>query len=101
MASHVTRGAMPARATPDERAHNLAMARARISVEWGFGGVVSMWAYVDMRRNQKLGLQPLGKIYVVAMLLQNFRTCFGGSQTSEYFNLQPPKLEDYVALLLA
>ena len=99
VASHVTRGALPARATLAEQHHNLAMSRARISVEWGFGGVVSTWAFVDMRRNQKLGLSPLGNVYVVAILLQNFRTCCNGNQTSEYFGL-PPQLEDYVALLL-
>ena len=43
--------------------------------------------------------QPIGKYYLVAAVLAtcNCHTCLYGSQTSTFFGLDPPELEDYLS----
>ena len=50
---------------------------------------------MDFHKNLKIGLSSVGKMYIVSALLRNAHTCFNGNQTSEYFNLAPPTLEEY------
>ena len=45
------------------------------AVEWGFGKIVQLFAFVNFHKNQKLYLQPVGKYYRVATLLTNCHTC--------------------------
>ena len=81
-----------------QKSENTAMNSPRTSVEWGFGGICSMWKYVDLRRNNRLLASPagIGVIYRVAALLTNFKTCVEGSLTGRFFGLAPPSLADYV-----
>lgn len=72
-----------------ERIFNSRMSKLRSSVEWTFGKVLSLFAFVDYTKNQKLFLQPVAKYYLVASLLTNCHTCLYGSVTSEYFYLSP------------
>jgi hypothetical protein len=44
----------------------------------------------------KIGLSSVGKMCVVSALLRNAIICLYGSQTSEYFELDPPTLEEYI-----
>ena len=56
---------------------------------------------VDIRRHNKLfqicrlQLSAVGKKYIVSVLLQNVRSCFYGSTTSEFFDCEPPTIEEY------
>jgi len=75
---------------------NKRMSAVRICVEWAFGKVLSLFAYLDFKKNQKVYLQPVGKYYAVAVLLTNCHTCMYGSETSSFFNLQPPALLEYL-----
>ena len=61
------------------------MSTARKSVEWGFGKVLGLFAFVDYKKYQKLYLQPVGKMYRVAVLITNCHTCMSGSQISDFF----------------
>jgi hypothetical protein len=61
--------------TPTQQRQNTLMRRSRIAVEWGFSEVVNQWRYLDYPHGLKEGLQPLGKIYTVAVLLANMHTC--------------------------
>ena len=46
----------------------------------------------------KVLLSPIAKCYIVAgLILSNCHTCLYGSQTSRYFDLDPPQLEFYLA----
>ena len=72
------------------------MSAVRICVEWGFGKVISNFAFMDFKKNLHIYLQPLGKMYFVAVLLTNCHTCLYGSQTGMYFNLAPPDLHVYL-----
>ncbi len=72
------------------------MCTARQAVEWGFGNVVSLWSFLDFRKNLKSLHQQVAKMYLVAVLLTNVRTCMYGNQVSFYFGLDPPCWEDYM-----
>ena len=52
--------------TPDQALFNKRMSELRVSVEWAFGKLISQFAFMDYRKNQKLYLQPVGKYYIVA-----------------------------------
>ncbi len=83
------------RLTPEQEAFNQSMSQVRVSVEWIFGELVSYFKFVDFKKNLKLGLSPVGKTYMVSALLRNALTCLYGSNTAEYFGVQPPALEFY------
>jgi len=82
--------------TPDQEAFNKAMSVVRQSVEWEFGRLVQNFAFLDFKKNLKLYLQPVGKYYKVGVILNNCLTCLNGSETSEYFNVEPPVMENYL-----
>lgn len=84
--------------TEDQRAFNVEMSRSRICVEWSFGKVIELFAFLDFKKNLKLFLQPIAKYYVVATILANCHTCLYGSQTTSLFNTRAPTLQQYLAL---
>ena len=73
------------------------MKKLRIAVEWEFGRTVSLFAFVDFHKNQKVLLSPVAKQYVVATLLKNIKICLGGGQACKYFRITPPTLREYLA----
>lgn len=70
----------------------------RIAVEWGFAKVIQQFAFIDFKKNQKLLLQDLENMFLVAALLTNCHTCLYGSQTASYFDIEPPTLEEYFGI---
>ena len=82
--------------TDEEEQFNKRMSSVRVTVEWLFGKILSNFAFVDYKKNQKLYLQPVGKYYDVAALLTNCHTCLYGSEVGEFFGLQPPSLHEYL-----
>ncbi|KAK4887199.1 hypothetical protein RN001_003470 [Aquatica leii] len=68
----------------------------RVSVEWGFGKILQLFAFLDFKKNQKLLLQDVEAMYKVGVILTNCDTCLYGSETSAYFNVNPPALEEYL-----
>lgn len=82
--------------TPAQEDFNAEMSKLRQCVEWGFGDIVTNFAFVDFRKNLKIFLQPIGKIYLAATLMTNCRACLYGNQTSVYFGVNPPSLEQYL-----
>lgn len=93
--SHVGRGFKGGNLTPAQRAYNGAMSAVRISVEWNYGKIVELFAYVDFRKGLELMLSPIAKYYSVAALLTNAHTTLYGCKTSSYFGMAPPTLEEY------
>jgi hypothetical protein len=78
-------------------AYNQAMASARICVEWSFADILCYWASLDMKRMQQLlSNRKIGQVYLVAGVLTNFKNCMSPNNTSQYFHVPPPCLEDYV-----
>ena len=70
--------------TPQMQEYNAAMSSVRISVEWLFGDIVNYFKFLDFKKNLKLGLSSVGKMYIVSAILQNSLTCFYGNLTSQY-----------------
>ena len=75
--------------------YNEAMSTLRISVEWLFGDVINSFKFLDSKKNLKIGLSSVGKMYAVCALLRNAITCLYGNNTSDYFGIKPPTLEQY------
>ncbi|XP_028415379.1 uncharacterized protein LOC114538401 [Dendronephthya gigantea] len=84
--------------TDEMKAYNKAMNSVRVSVEWLFGEIVKYFRCTDFKRGLQLRLSPIGKIYIVCAILQNAHACLYGNIVSEYFQLQPPTLEEYLQL---
>ena len=82
--------------TAQQQAFNKDMSGVRVCVEWGYGKIVQYFSFLDFSKNLKVLLQPVGKLYKVGALLSNCHTCLYGSQTGEYFQLDPPELEMYL-----
>lgn len=83
--------------SPDEQEFNRLMSSVRECVEWEFGNILRNFAFLDFRKNLKVLLSPVAKYYLVGGLLTNCHTCFYGNQTSRYFNLDPPTIQEYLA----
>lgn len=81
--------------TIQEQAFNRAMSEVRVSVEWIFGDILNYFKFNDFKKNLKIGLSPIGKIYRVSAILSNAHTCFYKNNTSNFFDIDPPLLEEY------
>ena len=81
--------------TPEQQAFNHSMSQVRVAVEWVFGDFINYFKFMDFKKSQKIGLSAIGKMYIVCALLQNALTCLHGNNTSRFFNVQPPSLEEY------
>ncbi|CAB4016993.1 Hypothetical predicted protein, partial [Paramuricea clavata] len=54
---------------------NTHMSATRVSVEWLFGDIINYFKFLDFKKNLKIGLSSIGKMYVVCALLRNALTC--------------------------
>ena len=84
-----------AQITPLQNEWNKAMSKVRVSVEWVFGDVINYYKFLDFRKNLKIQLSAVGKMYIVCALLQNARSCFYGNSTSSFFDCNPPNIQEY------
>ena len=84
------------RLTEEEKYHNQAMARLWIVVEHGFGKVLQLWENCGYAKGLRVGSQPVGTIYMVAVLLTNIHTCLNDSQVSKIYNYILPSIESYL-----
>lgn len=82
--------------TQSEVDFNKAMSTVRQAVEWGFGKVITEFAFLDFKKNQKILLQRVPLMYKVGTILANCHTCLYGSQVTQFFHTDPPALEDYL-----
>lgn len=82
--------------TRREKKVNKIMSALRVSVEWGLAKIVQVFPFVDFKKNLKIYKQGVSKYYKVATILTNCHTCLYGSQVSDYFECDPPMLEDYL-----
>ena len=79
----------------NEKYWNSAMSSVRVSVEWIFKDIINYFKFLDYKKNLKVQLSAVGKMYIVCTLLHNAKCCLYGSTTSEYFHVQPPTLQGY------
>lgn len=81
--------------TPEMQLFNTSMSSVRVSVEWLFGNIINYFKFLDFKKNLKIGLSAVGKMYIVCGLLQNALTCLYGNQTAEFFGIHPPTIQEY------
>lgn len=81
--------------TPQMEEFNKAMSSVRISVEWLFGDIVNYFKFVDFKKTQKISLSAVGKMYIVCGILRNAMTSLYGNFTTDFFDIDPPTLQDY------
>ena len=81
--------------TDEVKAYNASMSAVRFFVEWLFGDIINYFKSLDLKKNLKIDLSSIGKMYIVSALLQNVLTCLYGNQTSSVFDLEPPTLEEH------
>ena len=80
-----------------KEAFNDVMTSARIAIEWEFGGILQHWASLNWTNEQKLlGGGKIAQVYFVCGFLTNCINCMRPNNASQYFNVKPPMLEDYV-----
>ena len=84
-----------AQLTQQMQAYNAAMSSVRVSVEWLYGEVINSFKFLDYKKNLKIELSNVGKMYIVCALLRNAITCLYGNQVSLFFEHEPPTLEEY------
>lgn len=82
---------------PQMEVYNKAMSAVRMSVEWLFGDIVNYFKFLDFKKNLKISLSAVGKMYIVCAILRNGLTCMYSNLTSEYFAVDPPTIQDYFA----
>ena len=81
--------------TPQMQEFNRSMSAVRVSVEWLFGDKINYFKFVDFKKNLKIGLSAVGKMYVVCAIIRNAMTCLYRNETSYFFDLEPPTLHEY------
>ena len=74
---------------------NTSMSVVRVSVEWLFGEIINYFKFMDFKKNLKINLSSVGKMYIVSAILRNALTCLYGNSTSDFFQLDPPNLQEY------
>ena len=79
----------------DQVAFHKSMSQVRIAVEWVFGDIIDYFKFLDIKKNFKIGLSAVGIFSIASALLRNFLTCFYGNSTSNFFQLDPPSLNEY------
>ncbi len=82
--------------TAQQAAFNSAMNPLHTCVEWGFSKLTTYFAFLNYYGNLKMKLQPIGQYFSVPSLLMNCHTCLYGSETSQFFSLDPPLLDIYL-----
>ncbi|OWZ13498.1 hypothetical protein PHMEG_00013163 [Phytophthora megakarya] len=62
-----------------------------------YSRVTNYWTGIDFKRAQHSGTTPIGHMYRVVVLFTNCITCVrGGNSVSDYFDLSPPSIVDYL-----
>ena len=81
--------------TPDQIRYNKAMSQSRVAVEWVFGDTSNLFSFLNFRKNLKIGISSVGKMYTCCALMENPRSFLYGCTTSNFFGLNTPNLMDY------
>ena len=85
--------------SPEMADFNKRMSHCRVTVEWGLKEMTGLWAFVNMKPQQRFLLSPVAKQYRVATLVSNWHSCLnGGNEISQYFGVLPPTFEEYLGV---
>ena len=62
-------------------------------MKWIFGDIVNFFKFQDLKKNLKIGLSLVRKMYIVSALLHSAKSCFYGTITSKYFECKSTIIE--------
>ena len=79
---------------PQQAVYNTSTSKARVGAEWVFGDITNFFKFIDFKKSLKLGLSPIGKMYILCAFLINIHNYMYGSVTSSYFNTDPPTVQE-------
>ena len=54
------------------------MSSVRVSAEWIFKDIINYFKFLDFKKNLKVQLSVVGKMYIACTLLQNATCCLSG-----------------------
>ena len=77
-----------------QRDFNKSMSQVIVTVELVFGDVVNYFKRIDFKKNLKIGLSSVGKMYRVSAIFTNACTWLYKNNVSTFFGVDPPLLED-------
>jgi nuclease HARBI1 len=84
--------------TPYDDELNLQIAKARVTVEWGFGRVKQLFPLIRTQDQLRVLQLPVGSLTICAVFFTNVRSCLDSrNQISDYFNCMPPTLLEYLS----
>ena len=65
------------------------MSKVRVEVEWIFADVINYFKFLDFKKNLKIGLSAVGKMYLSCAIILNAHTCLYGSTTFKFELVSP------------
>lgn len=75
--------------------YNVEMSFVRVIVEWFFGDIINDFKFLDFKKNLKIGMSSVGKMYLVCVIFNNVIICLYGNSILEFFGLNFFFLQDY------
>ena len=67
--------------TPMMEEYNTEMSSFKVTGEWLFGNIINDFKFLDFKKNLKIGMGSVGKMYLECALLHNALTCLYGNST--------------------
>ena len=68
--------------TRDMEIFNESISAVCSSVEWLFADIINCFKFLDFKKNLKIGLSQVGKMYIVCAILKNALTCLYSNTTA-------------------
>ena len=75
---------------------NDSMRAVFVSLERLFADIITYLKFLDFKKDLRIGLSQVGKIYIVRTLPSNALTFLYSNSLAEYFALEPPTLDHYL-----
>jgi hypothetical protein len=76
---------------------NECMKTCRITIEWDYGTLNTMWSFLDYRKDLKIRRMPVAKLVFLGFILRNAYVTFNNCQTGGQFNLKAPEFEEWIS----
>ena len=61
------------------------MSKVKVVVEWIFNDVVNYFAFLDFKKNIKMGLSAISQMYFICPLIRSVHACLYRSTNSKFF----------------
>jgi hypothetical protein len=81
--------------TDRETAENRVMSSARETIEWNYGDMGRYFPLVDWKYVLKIRQMPVADMYLTAMIMRNALNTLKPNNTSIWYRLKPPTLEQW------